>query len=143
MEPIGHPGQPDSPASRRLPDTSAAGRRDDAHPAQSENPLGGQFPFKLSVQEIEVKMVDASSLAEYEIWVFFASLLSTAVVGFAVAYAQSFDGTAKADGQPIYLIVSIVFLMFFAGAIARVWFIRKNIRQRSVSHPMKGMRTED
>ncbi|WP_144401578.1 hypothetical protein [Isoalcanivorax pacificus] len=58
----------------------------------SENPLGGSFNITVSVPDkIKIKMVDASILEDYEIWLFIASLFSSAVVGFLVAYFQAID----------------------------------------------------
>lgn len=58
----------------------------------SENPLGESFNITVSVPDkIRIKMVDASILEDYEIWLFIASLLSSAVVGFLVAYFQAID----------------------------------------------------
>lgn len=58
----------------------------------SQNPIGDSFNVIVSVpQAVEIKMVDASALSDYEIWVFIASLLSNAVIGFFIAYVQAID----------------------------------------------------
>lgn len=63
--------------------------------APTENPLGNSFNITVSVPDrINIKMVDASILEDYETWVFIASLLSNAVVGFVVAYFQAIDSEA-------------------------------------------------
>lgn len=56
----------------------------------TENPLSSSFAFQLTVPPIEVKMVNAVALSDYELWLFASSLMFSAAVGFFVAYAQSF-----------------------------------------------------
>jgi hypothetical protein len=56
---------------------------------------------------VEVRLVDASALADYEVWVLLTSILSSALVGFVVA-------TLQADGQPIQR------LMFWVSVLVAV-----------------------
>jgi sulfite exporter TauE/SafE len=61
----------------------------------SSNPFAGAASISLSLPEtVEIKLVDASALADYEVWFFLTSMLSSTVVGFIVAGVQS-------QGQPI------------------------------------------
>ena len=64
-----------------------------AHPssqAPSANPFAHAANITVSVPEsVEVKLVDASALADYEVWVLLTSVLSSAVTGFLVALVQS------------------------------------------------------
>ena len=51
-----------------------------------QNPIGDELAVEVSIpKKIEIKMVDASSLSDYEVWVFIASLLCNFLVGFGVA----------------------------------------------------------
>jgi hypothetical protein len=89
-------------------------------PAQgpaSGNPLGTSLNVLVSVPEsIEVRMVNASALADYEMWVFLASVLSNAVCGFVVAAVQARDSKATNSNQLIA--TSVVFgVLFLATAI--------------------------
>ncbi|HWY13131.1 MAG TPA: hypothetical protein VN026_17475 [Bacteroidia bacterium] len=54
------------------------------------NPLGDAFGISVSIPEkVEIKMVNASILSDYEIWIFISSILSNAVIGFWVAYSTN------------------------------------------------------
>jgi len=79
----------------------------------SENPSGDPFNIIVSVPEaIQIKMVDASALADYEVWIFIASIISNAVVGFLVAYSQAVDtNSASATYVGWTLIVFVVLFM--------------------------------
>ena len=74
----------------------------------SSNPFAGAANISISVPEtVEIKLVDASALADYEVWFLLTSMLSSTVVGFVVAYIQS-------QGQQIQgslLAISIVFII--------------------------------
>lgn len=59
---------------------------------QSSNPSGTPFNVVVSIPEsIEIKMVDASMLSDYEVWFFISSMLVSAVTGFLVAFVQALD----------------------------------------------------
>ena len=78
----------------------------------SGNPLGTSLNVVVSVPEaIEIRMVNASSLSDYEMWVFLASVLSNAVVGFVVATIQAYDSNATNACQ--LLMTAIVFGILF------------------------------
>lgn len=78
----------------------------------SENPSGDPFNVIVSVPEsIQIKMVDASALADYEVWIFIASIISNAVVGFLVAYSQALD--AKSSSSTYVGWTVIIFLVLF------------------------------
>ena len=83
----------------------------------SPNPFAHSASISLSVPEtVEIKLVDASALADYEVWVLLTSILSSVIVGFTVA-------TVQASGQPIQgalraiSLVSVV-LMVVCGVMA-------------------------
>lgn len=63
--------------------------------APTENPNASDaFNVFVSIPEsIEIRMVDASALGDYEVWVFIASIISNFSIGFFVAYIQE----AKAE----------------------------------------------
>ncbi|WP_422450691.1 hypothetical protein [Endozoicomonas sp. ALB091] len=53
----------------------------------SSNPLASASNITVTVPEsVGVKLVDASTLGDYEIWSLLTSILSSAVVGFFVAF---------------------------------------------------------
>ena len=79
-----------------------------AHPSNKPptvNPFAQSANITLSVPEsVEVKLVDASALADYEVWVLLTSILSSAVIGFVVALVQA---TAQDKGR--YSVIAAVF----------------------------------
>lgn len=100
----------------------------------SANPLAQSLNFTVSIPEtIEVKMVDASILADYEIWFFISSILASAVMGFLVAF---FQDTTKL----ILLYNDIVFLLLFIVAV--VFAITKRNKLRNKSKTFKLIATE-
>lgn len=60
--------------------------------APTPNPFAQSANITLSIPEsVEVKLVDASALADYEVWVLLTSILASAVTGFLVAITQAAD----------------------------------------------------
>lgn len=56
----------------------------------SSNPFASSANILVSVPEtVEIRLVDASSLADYEVWSLLTSILSSSLVGFIVAWLQS------------------------------------------------------
>jgi hypothetical protein len=56
----------------------------------SPNPFAHSANIAVSVPEtVEIKLVDASALSDYEVWVLLTSILSSTVVGFIVACIQA------------------------------------------------------
>ena len=86
-----------------------------AHPSglrPSANPFAQSANITLSIPEsVEVKLVDASVLADYEIWVLLTSILSSAVTGFVVAIIQ-----APANDQGRYIANAIIFTLLMIGS---------------------------
>ena len=100
-----------------------------ARSPSAENPVVDTFNIVVSVPEsIEIKMVDASALADYEVWVFIASLLSNAVVGFSVAYFQAVD--AKAASAPFAGWVAVMFIALFLVATITALRKRSSLRKK-------------
>ena len=90
-------------------------RQHSSQPA-SENPFAHSSNITVSVPEtVEVKLVDASVLADYEVWSLATSIIGSAVVGFLVAYFQSEESV-----KGIYGAVTLVFstLMILSGGMA-------------------------
>ena len=78
-----------------------------------KNPFAHSANITLSVPEsVEVRLVDASTLSDYEVWFFFASLLGSAVIGFFVACLQ-----APPTERSVFIIMIIIFLLLFVFAL--------------------------
>jgi len=90
-----------------------------AYPSQkapTANPYAHAANITVSVPEsVEVRLVDASALADYEVWVLLASILSSAVIGFLVALVQASDSER---GRFIYITIVFAVLMLVCGAMA-------------------------
>lgn len=98
--------------------------------AQSEagqEPASGDFNILVSIPEsIEVKMVDATALSDYEIWFFGAGAILSFLTGFLVAYIQESDPkTAKALG-----VAAIIFGVIFIGCLGMTLVKRHNLRKK-------------
>lgn len=95
----------------------------------AENPVADSFNVVVSVPEsIQIKMVDASALADYEIWVFIASLLSNAVVGFLVAYSQAID--AKSPSTTYVGWTLVIFIALFVVATVTAVYKRTTLKRK-------------
>ena len=89
------------------------------------NPLAGSLNVTVSVPEtIQIKMVDASVLADYEVWFFISSVLSSAVASFLVAYVQN-------QTQKSLLAMALVLAVLFAVALAMALNKRSKLRKKS------------
>jgi hypothetical protein len=96
----------------------------------SEDPFGGGLNVTVSVPEtVEVRMVDASVLADYEMWLLFSSILGSAVVGFVVAAIQS-------EQQRLW-VNALVFGILFLLSLGRAFWTRSRLRRRSRSIPLR------
>ena len=73
--------------------------------ASEPNPLAGSSELMISVPEtVEVRLVDAGVLSDYEVWALVSSILSSTVIAFAVAWFQAPDGEGG-----VYLANALVF----------------------------------
>jgi hypothetical protein len=98
--------------------------------AQSEatqEPESGEFNILVSIPEsIEIKMVDATVLSDYEIWFFSAGAVLSFVTGFLVAYIQEPDlKVAKALS-----VAGIIFGVMFIGCLIMALTKRHTLRKK-------------
>ncbi len=95
----------------------------------ADNPVADSFNIVVSVPEsIQIKMVDASALADYEIWIFISSILSNAVVGFLVAYFQAVD--SKSSSATYVGWTDAVFALLFVAATLTAVLKRTSLRKK-------------
>ena len=93
------------------------------------NPLAENLNITLSIPEtIDIKMVDASALTDFEIWFFGSSLLFSVAIGFLVPFVQSvikkeMDGLLGANAG--------VFLLLFIGAFCVTIYKRSLLKKKS------------
>ena len=97
----------------------------------SSNPIGEEFMVEVSIPEkIEIKMVDATSLNDYELWSVLTSVFCNFFIGFLVA---SISNTVE-DKKLLYWIVTIIFFVFSIVFFFMTYKKRQsmNIRTKSV-----------
>jgi hypothetical protein len=84
------------------------------------NPLGDAFDISVSIPDkVEIKMVNASILSDYEVWIFISSLISNAVIGFWVAYSTN----TNVNSASVLFWNSLIFTALFV--ITLVFALRK------------------
>lgn len=61
-----------------------------------QNPIGDELHVEVTIpKKIEIKMVNASSLEDYEVWFFITSIVYNFLVGFIVATITSDDSAIR------------------------------------------------
>lgn len=95
-----------SESAAEVPQDDLVDQRPTAKP--SSNPFAHAASISVSVPEtVEVKLVDASALADYEVWVLLTSILSSTAAGFVVSTIQS---SGKPE-QPTLIASSVVWVV--------------------------------
>ena len=98
------------------------------------NPLGNAFDISVSIPDkVEIKMVNASILSDYEVWVFISSLISNAVIGFWVAYSSNTNDNA----DNVLFWNSILFTILFLVTISVALRKRYQLSKKSKSINLK------
>jgi len=103
-------------------------------PGEQINPLGDELNIMVSLPEtLEIKMVNASTLEEYETWFFISSVLSSFMCGFWVAYAQN---TVK-DINNILFWNSVAFTVIFIISVITAFSKRRKLNEKAKSVKLK------
>lgn len=109
--------------SEKLHDDLVASQR-----PPSVNPFAQSANILVSVPEtVEIRLVDASALVDYEVWTFLSSVLSSAVIGFGVAF---FQATNSADRHN-YLAIDIVFCALLVLCVSTAAFKRRKLAAKA------------
>lgn len=105
-----------------------------ANSAASQEPHDSGLNVLVSIpRSIEVKMVDATNLADYEIWLFGSSALLSVVTGFLVAYMQEeVPAVAKVLG-----IAVLIFLGLFGLCLTMTFVKRYAVRRKGRTFRVK------
>lgn len=107
-------------------------------PGTEANPLGDAFDIMVSIPDkLEIKMVNASILSDYEVWVFISSILSNAAIGFWVAYA-----TSLSDAKIMLFWNAIVFTVLFLVTLFVALSKRFTLSKKSKSIKLKTSKVE-
>jgi hypothetical protein len=105
----------------RVPDMKQETTR--VRPHSGNNPETG-LTVSLSIpKSIDVPLVNASVLSDYEAWIFVASVLANAVVGFLVAGLPNKDGSLLA--------ITLMFSILFVVAIMMAFSKRRQMRKKT------------
>lgn len=105
-----------------------------------QNPIGDELRVEVSIpKKIEIKMVDASSLSDYEVWIFIASIVCNFLVGFVVATITSED--TKIRG--IFIAVDTLFLILLIVSIVMVVIKRKRMSIETSIIPLSVKRRDN
>ncbi|HHQ4763080.1 TPA: hypothetical protein ACSP8C_003486 [Aeromonas veronii] len=114
----------------------AEGNFSDSSP--STNPLSSSLNIVVSIPEaIEIKMVDASMLADYEVWFFISSILSSGFIGFLVAYIQGRDSNSPSTTSIGYMAL-IVFILFCI-SVFMAFYKRNTLKKKGKVINLKAM----
>jgi hypothetical protein len=105
---------------------------DSTPPEPSAAQYAPPFPVHITFpRTVEIKMVDASTLGDYEVVMFFASAFFSAFIGFGVAW---FQATAS---EGLYLAVTIVFLVLSAGFIGWALLKRHKMHEETTTFRLR------
>jgi hypothetical protein len=97
----------------------------------SENPIAKGLSVTVSIPEtIEIKIVNASTLDDYEMWILLSTIIFSVAIGFVVAYAQD---SSKTHLAIIGLIAFLLFVLCLLFALHK----RAALRRKSKSVRMK------
>ena len=93
--------------------------------AHGPNPVANSLSVLVSIPEsVQITMVDASVLADYEVWFFLSSVLASAVIGFLVAFFQ--DTSQTAFGW-----FSVVLAVLLVTSLAQTFSKRRGLKRAS------------
>lgn len=102
------------------------------------NPLGNELDIMVSIPEtLEIKMVNASILSDYEIWFFISSVLASVMVGFWVAKIQN----VVKEIDSILFWNSVVFTLLFIFATITAFIRRKKLNEKSKTIKLKASKS--
>lgn len=109
------------------------------------NPLAEHLSITVSLPDtIEIKMVDARVLEDYEIWFFLSSLLFGAVIGFGVPFCQSLEtsnGSDTSKGSDTLLgVITAVWAVLFVVCLIVALNKRHILKSKSKVVPFKATR---
>jgi type III secretory pathway component EscS len=100
------------------------------------NPVTSSLNVVVSVPDsIEIRMVDASVLSDYEVWFSISSVLASTIIGFLVAYFQAVEVKAQNASQLGYTV--IVFAILFIISVFTTYCKRRLLRKKGKSIKLK------
>jgi hypothetical protein len=95
------------------------------------NPLAQQFNVVVSIpQAVNVKLVDASLLNDFEIWMYLSTVLLNISTGFWVSYSQNTN--TQIDKMICWTSICFTFIFVFTIIIAISKRVKMNQKSRNV-----------
>ena len=77
------------------------------------NPLADALALQVAVPKvINVRMVQAEALSEYEAWIYLSSLFSSGFVGFLVAFVQGANATTPNRDWALFWLSTVLLIAF-------------------------------
>jgi hypothetical protein len=100
----------------------------------SQESKDSPFNILVSVPEsIRIRMVDATSLSDYEIWFFGSGALLSVLTGFLVAYIQE----DKAEVEKVLGIATLLFAVLFLSCLVMTFVKRHTLRKKGRTIKLK------
>jgi hypothetical protein len=101
----------------------------------SDNPFAKGLNVTVSVpQTVEVRMVDAAALADYEILFFISSILGSAVVGFLIALIQESGLRSQRWLACFTGVLAVLFLIFVAWTLRKRYVLTRKSKTVSIQY---------
>lgn len=106
------------------------------------NPLGDHFSVVVSIpQSVNVKLVDASLLNDFEIWMYLSGVLLNISTGFWVSYTQNSNEVIDKNLLWTSICFSLIFLFSIIIAINKRIKMNKKSRNIDLSTNIANPRT--
>jgi hypothetical protein len=98
----------------------------------SVNPFASAANLTLSVPEtIEVKLVNASTLNDYEVWFLISGILGSAFTGFLVAAIQAYDQPSSGAKPWGYVMSAVTFGVLLLVAVVTALYKRFQLASKT------------
>src|ERR1700722_1987839 len=118
-------GSPSESAKNSMP----AGNAQIGNQQPGVNPVAASMQINLFLPEVlEIRLVEACTLEDYEFWFFVSGLLFAVFIGFAVEFYHSLK-EAPHDAESFW--IAAVFLALFVATVLRAKFLREQLRAKS------------
>ena len=87
---------------------------------RTDNPISSSaFNVVVSIPDnLEIKMVEANALGEYEIWIFISSIVSNFAIGFFVSYIQEAKSESTIAGYVGWTTIAFFLLLLISLIVA-------------------------
>ena len=117
-------------SDRRIPPSGQTAQPENGD-APTANPLASKLKVNVSIPKtINIRLVDASTLGDYEVWFFISSILGSGFIGFIIAFLQN---TAQASFGYMTILIAILFIVSLRMTFGK----RKSLLEESETETFK------